>query len=172
MDDLGVPFNSISVVSGRLKGGHERRCAMKRHLGSGRFSPPAGFEPAIPWSEVGIFKATKHKLSKGVLRCDILEAHFSSYFVSIYSSAGHELCTLTARRRIVLNPPSQALSIVHKFPSWTSSSLYYTTSKIVAIQVMIFTQFTGGKYGKSDLQISPRKKLFFRVSPRNTPCAK
>ena len=27
----------------------------------------------------------------------------------------------------------------------------YTTSKIVAIQVMIFTQFTRGKYGKSDL---------------------
>ena len=27
----------------------------------------------------------------------------------------------------------------------------YTTSKIVAIQVMIFTQFTCGKYGKSDL---------------------
>ena len=27
----------------------------------------------------------------------------------------------------------------------------YTTSKIVAIQVMIFTQFTCGKYGKSVL---------------------
>ena len=26
---------------------------MKRRLGSGRISPPAGFEPATPWSEVG-----------------------------------------------------------------------------------------------------------------------
>ena len=26
---------------------------MKRRLGSGRISPPAGFEPATPWTEVG-----------------------------------------------------------------------------------------------------------------------
>ena len=58
----------------------------KHRLRSRRFSPPAGFEPAIPWSEVGIFKAIKHKLLKGVLTCDILEAHFSSYF-SIYASS-------------------------------------------------------------------------------------
>ena len=38
---------------------------------------------------------------------------------SVYSSAGYGLCTLTARRRIVLAPPSQALS-----QSWTSSSLW------------------------------------------------
>ena len=47
------PFNSISVFSRRWKGEHERLCAMKRRLGSGRISPPAGFEPATPWSEVG-----------------------------------------------------------------------------------------------------------------------
>ena len=47
------PFNSISVISRRWKGEHERLCAMKRRLGSGRISPPAGFEPATPWSEVG-----------------------------------------------------------------------------------------------------------------------
>ena len=47
------PFNSISVISRRWKGKHERLCAMKRRLGSGRISPPAGFEPATPWSEVG-----------------------------------------------------------------------------------------------------------------------
>ena len=40
------PFNSISVISRRWKGEHERLCAMKRRLGSGRISPPAGFEPA------------------------------------------------------------------------------------------------------------------------------
>ena len=39
------PFNSISVISRRWKGEHERLCAMKRRLGSGRISPPAGFEP-------------------------------------------------------------------------------------------------------------------------------
>ena len=47
------PFNSISVISRRWKGEHERLCAMKRRLGSGRISPPAGFEPATSWSEVG-----------------------------------------------------------------------------------------------------------------------
>ena len=47
------PFNSISVISRRWKGEHERLCAMKCHLGSGRISPPAGFKPATPWSEVG-----------------------------------------------------------------------------------------------------------------------
>ena len=47
------PFNSISVISRRLKDEHERLCAMKRHLGSGRISLPAGFEPATPWTEVG-----------------------------------------------------------------------------------------------------------------------
>ena len=47
------PFNSISVISRRLKDEHERLCAMKRRLGSGRISPPAGIEPATPWSEVG-----------------------------------------------------------------------------------------------------------------------
>ena len=47
------PFNSISVISRRWKGEHERLCAVKRRLGSGRISPSAGFEPATPWSEVG-----------------------------------------------------------------------------------------------------------------------
>ena len=47
------PFNSISVISRRWKGEHERLCAMKRRLGSRRISPPAGFEPATPWTEVG-----------------------------------------------------------------------------------------------------------------------
>ena len=45
MDDGWVsvlrPFNSISVISRRWKGEHERLCAMKRRLGSGRISPPA-----------------------------------------------------------------------------------------------------------------------------------
>ena len=47
------PFKSISVISRRWKGEHERLCAMKRRLGSERITPPAGFEPATPWSEVG-----------------------------------------------------------------------------------------------------------------------
>ena len=47
------PFNSISVISRRWKSEHERLCAMKRRLRSGRIAPPAGFESATPWSEVG-----------------------------------------------------------------------------------------------------------------------
>ena len=54
------PFNSISVISRRWKGEHERLCAMKRRLGSGRILPPAGFEPATPWSEVGSAFETYH----------------------------------------------------------------------------------------------------------------
>ena len=46
-------FNSISVISRRWKGEHERLCAMKRRLGSGRISPPAGFDPTTLWSDVG-----------------------------------------------------------------------------------------------------------------------
>ena len=42
------PFNSISVISRRWKGEHERLSAMKRRSGSGRISQPAGFEPATP----------------------------------------------------------------------------------------------------------------------------
>ena len=37
----------------KQSGEHERLCAMKCHLGSGRISPPAGFKLATPWSEVG-----------------------------------------------------------------------------------------------------------------------
>ena len=47
------PFNSISDISRWWKGERGRLCAMKRRLGSGRISPPAGFEPATPWSKVG-----------------------------------------------------------------------------------------------------------------------
>ena len=39
------PFNSISVISRRWKGEHERLCAMKRRLGSGIISPPADSNP-------------------------------------------------------------------------------------------------------------------------------
>ena len=46
------PFNSISVISRWWKGEHERFCAIKRRLGLGRILPPAGSEPATPWSEV------------------------------------------------------------------------------------------------------------------------
>ena len=55
MDELGfyIPFNSSSVISRQWKGEHERLCAMKCRLGSGRIPPPAGFKPATPWSEVG-----------------------------------------------------------------------------------------------------------------------
>ena len=47
------PFNSISVTLRQWKDEHERLCAVKRCLGSGRILPPAGFEPATPWTKVG-----------------------------------------------------------------------------------------------------------------------
>ena len=62
-----VPFNSISVISGRWKGEHERLCAMKCCLGSGRISPPAGFEPGPPWSEVG----SAHRSATRTLRINM-----------------------------------------------------------------------------------------------------
>ena len=68
------PFNSISVISRRWKGEHERLCATKRRLGSGRISSPAGFEPATPWSEVGSANrsATRMLLIKGEWKILIL----------------------------------------------------------------------------------------------------
>ena len=48
-----VPFNSISVITGRWKGEHERLCVVKRRLGSEKILPLAGFESTTPWSEVG-----------------------------------------------------------------------------------------------------------------------
>ena len=46
------PFNSISVISRRWKGEHERLCAMKRRLGSRRISPPAGFELLLDMDDI------------------------------------------------------------------------------------------------------------------------
>ena len=70
------PFNSISVISRRWKGEHEMLCAMKRRLGSGRISPPAGFEPVTPWSEVRSANrsATRTLLIPGNKMC----RHFSA----------------------------------------------------------------------------------------------
>ena len=62
------PFNSISVISRRWKGEHERLCAMKRRLGPGRISPPAGFEPATPWSEVGSANRSATPLEWGEIK--------------------------------------------------------------------------------------------------------
>ena len=75
------PFNSISVISRRWKGEHERLCAMKRRLGSGRISPPAGFEPATPWSEVGSANRSATRtllkvLGKGILTNMSLASYF------------------------------------------------------------------------------------------------
>ena len=53
-------LQQFSVISGRWKGKHERLCAMKRRLGSGRISPPARFEPATTWSEVGSANRSAH----------------------------------------------------------------------------------------------------------------
>ena len=54
-----VPLDSISVISGRWKGEHDRLCVMKCCLCSGRISPQAGFEPATRWSEVGTARKPK-----------------------------------------------------------------------------------------------------------------
>ena len=59
-----VPYNSISVISGRWKGEHERLCAMKCCLCSGRISSQAGFEPATRWSEVGTARKPKLRPTK------------------------------------------------------------------------------------------------------------
>ena len=66
------PFNSISVISRRWKGEHERLCAMKRRLGSGRISPPAGFEPATPWSEVGSANRSATRSDKDLVRTKLV----------------------------------------------------------------------------------------------------
>ena len=93
------PFNSISVISRRWKGEHERLCAMKRRLGSGRISPPAGLEPATPWSEVGSANrsATRTLQSRlGVIqlleRCRTMSINLLLW-VGVVVSKIHEICT-------------------------------------------------------------------------------
>ena len=44
-EEFYIPFDSISVISGRWKGKHEGLCAMKPSLDWERISSPAGFEP-------------------------------------------------------------------------------------------------------------------------------
>ena len=63
------PFNSISVISRWWKGEHERLCATKCRLGSGRISLPAGFEPATLWSEVG---SANRSATRTLLDVDVL----------------------------------------------------------------------------------------------------
>ena len=57
-------FQQYISHSGRWKGEHERLCAMKRRLGSERISPPAGFEPETPWSEVGSAYPLVHAVAR------------------------------------------------------------------------------------------------------------
>ena len=47
------PFQQYFSHIGTMEGEHEKLCATKRRLCSGRISPPARSEPATPWSEVG-----------------------------------------------------------------------------------------------------------------------
>ena len=72
MDELGfyVP-DSISVISRRWKVEHERLCAMKRRLG--RISPPARFEPATPWSEVGSANRSATRTLPKASECALLQ---------------------------------------------------------------------------------------------------
>ena len=71
------PFNNISVISRQWEGEHERLCAMKRRLGSGRISPPAGFEPATPWSKVGSANRSATRTLHGQIW--FFKKHFKCY---------------------------------------------------------------------------------------------
>ena len=87
---FNVPFNSISIISGRWKSQHERLCAMKRFLGSERTSSPAGFEPVTPWSEVGRANRspTRSLLHKGqTLELKVLDV-IMCYFLGLSIQAG------------------------------------------------------------------------------------
>ena len=61
MDDLRfhVLFNSISVISGRWLGDHERLSAMKPHLRLDGYPPQAGLEPGTARS-VGLWLPYGH----------------------------------------------------------------------------------------------------------------
>ena len=59
MDELwfNIPFNSISLISGRWKGEQEKLCAMKRRLGLEIILPPAGLEPGTCDPKSGVLTA-------------------------------------------------------------------------------------------------------------------
>ena len=109
------PFDSISVISRRWKGEHERLCAMKRRLGSGRISPPAGFEPVTPWSEVGSANrsATRTQLNipntncfpQRFLLCSKMEHFFSSFFFYLFRRIDALLQGFLVLLRSILSEP-------------------------------------------------------------------
>ena len=95
------PFNSISVISRWWKGEYERLCAMKHCLGSGRISPPAGFEPVTPWSKVGSAnrstRRTLHHLKVNSLPYDLIMLGYgseNSYFWKkiLFSGSAMDIC--------------------------------------------------------------------------------
>ena len=85
MAELGfyIPFISISVNLRRWKVEDERLCAMKRSLGSGRIPPPAGLEPATPWSEVMSANRSATRMLQTAwaewFRCCMTSHHFVSH---------------------------------------------------------------------------------------------
>ena len=95
------PFNSISVISRRWKGEHERLCTLKRRLGSGRISPPAGFEPVTPWSEVGSANRSAMRMLHviiGILDpCDAKTYHIKCIWVSDLHFMVQWFCPLSWR---------------------------------------------------------------------------
>ena len=115
------PFNSTSVISRRWEGEHdERLCAMKRRLGSGRISPPAGFEPATPWFAVGSANCsatrTFHLLPEEV--CDVwLWRSFSLFFVSTACEPRHD-----KTNKMIVRPTKTQISLGIR-PVWSESSL-------------------------------------------------
>ena len=78
------PFNSISVISRWWKGEHERLCAMKHRLGSGRISPPMGFEPVTPWSEVGALTARPRGHFNGRKNIPVLQFFYLGFTAQDY----------------------------------------------------------------------------------------
>ena len=83
------PFNSIPVIWRRWGDEHERLCAMKRRLGSGRISPPAGFEPTtvdVMWTlHISQFDQVLSPTLSVILKYAILDVLWTFHISRLYS---------------------------------------------------------------------------------------
>ena len=100
------PFNSISVISRWWKGEHERLCAMKRRLGSGRISPPEGFEPATPCSEVGRAKRSATRTLLYEKRESISNQRFTLIStLKLWMQCQFQICIVLKQYNVFIHTP-------------------------------------------------------------------
>ena len=87
---------------------------MKRRLGSGRISPPAGFEPTTPWSEIGSANRSATRTLQRPKSYNLCTASQNSE-----TELGRDM---TKTNKISVRPAKTQISLGIR-PVWSESSL-------------------------------------------------